>query len=430
MSPKNSDKTESLATNAAEAVYHTTKDYRIVAFYPRHRQHGALLSLLHQYYDDLMYYYTFNEADSDLKSFIWNLSHDPMFPIGFGNSTRFALQTSYSPEDWGIGLAEDLATLHDEHIILLLEGFDVLPKDDSNQKEFFVGLAENLPNNIQIFVSGRELRRKPWVDLADSNLAIFLGDDDADGGNLFEEPALRGHLEVYALSGGSRVLVDGRFVTAWEGSLPRNLFYYFLDTARVTRSEVFEAFWPNLGIKEATNVFHVTKRKISEKTGYDITIYKDGFYTPNPQVERLYDVAIFEENFNLGMESSNDDEMEQYLSKAVEVYRGQFLKEVDMEWARQRRQNLRDMYTQALINLAQIYNNQGKDMLALNYYIRAIGEKPDREDVHRAVMQIYSDQGEIEAIKSQYSFLENILKESLDIEPSQETRELYETLLP
>ena len=39
----------------------------------------------------------------------------------------------------------------------------------------------------------------------------------------------------------------------------------------VTRDEIFETFWPGLPTKEATNVFHVTKRKISERLGYELT---------------------------------------------------------------------------------------------------------------------------------------------------------------
>jgi two-component SAPR family response regulator len=206
------------------------------------------------------------------------------------------------------------------------------------------------------------------------------------------------------------------------------LFHFFVDKARVTRAEVFEAFWPSLGVKEATNVFHVTKRKISEKIGYDLTAYENGFYIPNTQLNRLYDVAVFEDNMEAANNAGNDKEAEDNWSRAVQVYRGQFLKEVDMPWAIERRQELRRLYTQALISLARIYQGQKKSDLALAYFIRATGEQPDREDVHREIMQLYAASGDTDRVAAQYDMLSATLDETLGIAPSDETRKLFEKL--
>lgn len=416
---------ESLAATAAQTVYEKTQDKRLIVLYPRHRQHTALIALLYQYYADRMYYYALTEEDNSLPNFIRNLSHDAMFPIEFGQHTRAALQNSDSQSEWAEALAGDLSSLRDEHFMLLLDNLDLLPRNEE-YGEFFGTLARQLPEKIQIIVNGRELRRQPWSDLINEGLAVALGDDDALSDGIFQEPALRGQLEVYALAGGSRVLIDGRPITAWEGSLPRDLFYFFVDKPMVTRTEVFEAFWPELGIKEATNVFHVTKRKISEKLGYDLTIYENGFYTPNPRINRLYDVAIFENHIEQAMNATTEEEAEENWAKAIQIYRGQFLKEVKKPWAKQRRAQLRDAYAQALISLARIYHSREDLERALGYYVRAIGEKPDREDVHRDIMAIYYKQGRRDAVADQYHMLERILKENLNIRPSQETRETYQ----
>jgi DNA-binding SARP family transcriptional activator len=431
MSAEILDRVDVLAKTAAEAVYNKTKGRRIVVLYPRHRQHTTLIALLHKYYSDKMYFYTLNEEDTSLDTMVWNLSHDAMFPISFGEKSRKAVQSSSSPADWGKALAEDLATLHkkDEPFMVLLDGFDLLPRDDEGQKAFLTAIGQNLPDHIQVIINGKELRRQPWADLSSAGIVIALGDDETMGSSIFQDPALRGQLEIYALAGGSRVLIDGRPITAWEGSLPRNLFYFFVDKPMVTRAEVFEAFWPSLGIKEATNVFHVTKRKISEKLGYDLTSYENGFYVPNPRLGRFYDVDVFIEHTDAAMKASSDKVAEEHWFKAIQIYRGQFLKEVDMEWADQRRQQLRDLYTHALIGLAQIYYNQKKMDQALGYFIRAAGERPDREDVHRLIMEIYAKQKRIDDVKRQYETLETVLQERLGISPSQETRALYQKLV-
>ena len=431
MAAKFRDRMDTLARTAAETVYNRTKDRRIIALYPKHRQHASLISLLHNHYTDRLYYFTLSdEDDADLSSFVWNLSHDAMFPIEFGANTRAAIQSHPDdPQAWGEGLAQDLKDLrHKDNYLVLLENFDRLPRDDESMEAFFTGLGENLPKNAQFLVNGKELRKQPWAELSNKGLAIALGDDETLGSGIFQEPALRGQLEVYALEGGSRVLIDGRPLTAWEGSLPRNLFHFFVDKSRVTRAEVFEAFWPSLGVKEATNVFHVTKRKISEKIGYDLTAYENGFYVPNIQLNRLYDVAVFEENVAAAENAANDKEAEENWSRAVQVYRGQFLKEVDMPWAIERRQELRRMYTQALISLARIYRDQGNSDLALAYYVRATGEQPDREDVYRELMELLAERGELDQVAAQYDMLSATLDARLGISPSDETRKLFEKL--
>ncbi|MFP4320972.1 MAG: BTAD domain-containing putative transcriptional regulator [Anaerolineales bacterium] len=424
------DRMDTLAATAAEAVEEKTHNRRVIVLYPRHRQHLSLIALLQKYYGERMYFYALNEEDIDLRALMRNLSHDAMFPIGFGENTRAELRNSDDPADWARGFAQDIAQLEfNERVMILLDNFDVLPRDDEGNKALFTSFAQHLPEHIQIVVNGKELRRQLWADLINKEAVVALGDDETLGQGIFKEPALRGQLEVYALAGGSRVLIDGRPITAWEGSLPRNLFYFFIDKPMVTRSEVFEAFWPDLGIKEATNVFHVTKRKISEKLGYDLTSYENGFYVPNPRLDRLYDVAMFDSYIDAAMKANDDATAEENWYQAVEIYRGQFLKEVNMEWANQRRQELRELYAQALIGLARTYRHQGNKDDALAYFIRATGEKPDREDVHREIMQLYADQGRRDEVEYQYRFLEQVLSERLGIEPSQETREMYERLV-
>jgi DNA-binding SARP family transcriptional activator len=424
------DRIDTLAATASEAVYRKTKDKRVIVLYPKHRQHSTLISLLHKHYSDRLYYFTLSKTeDRDVKSFLRSLSNDAMFPIDFGENLRAALHGSSNASDWGTALAQDLSNMNtDENFIVLIDNFEYVGRDDVSVQGFFDSLSRNLAQNVQVVVNGRELRRQQWAELISSGKVIALGDDETLGDGLFRAPELQGQLEVYALAGGSRVLVDGRPVTAWEGSLPRNMFYFFIDKPMVTRSEVFEAFWPDLQTKEATNVFHVTKRKISEKIGYDVTAFENSFYVPNKRLNRLYDVAYFEHYVDEAIKANDENIAEENWLKAIEIYRGQFLKEVEMDWASQRREQLRDVYAQSLISVARIYSDQGRPERALGFYIRATGERPDREDVYREIMSIYGEQGRIDDVAAQYQLLEERLKERLDIAPSQETRQLYEQL--
>ena len=83
-------------------------------------------------------------------------------------------------------------------------------------------------------------------------------------------------LEVRALGRG-QVCFNGVQMFEDELSLPRSLVFFLSDRGMATRDEIFKMFWSRATTKEATNVFHVTKRKLNETFGVDVTTYQDGF---------------------------------------------------------------------------------------------------------------------------------------------------------
>ena len=290
---------------------------------------------------------------------------------------------------------------------------------------FFLALADYLPSQAQIVINGREMNRQPWMQLVEQNVASIIGDNSSVGdGSLFEIDSNTGMIEFYALSGETRVLSDGFQVHTWDGALPRNLCYYFIENERVTRQQIFESFWGHLGVKEATNVFHVTKRKISEKLGYDITTYSGGFYVPSNTVKIYYDARELEQTYDEALRAPSLATANKW-ARIVELYRRPYLLEVDMPWADSKREKISDYYIQALLELGRFYEGNKKYDYALNYYLRAVAEKPEREDVHRNVMNVYYELGDISAVVNQYKILEKALKSSLNIKPSQATQAFY-----
>ena len=223
-------------------------------------------------------------------------------------------------------------------------------------------------------------------------------------------------------------------ITNWDGALPRNLFFFFMDHPLVTRDEIFETFWPDLSVKEATNVFHVTKRKITERISmkitedgnYELTQYNSGFYMPSDKVVRHYDVGDFQEAVDKALVAGSEKEEIALLSRAIDIYKAPFLQTIEMKWVVERRDTLRQMYAQALIGMARIYNRHGEDQRAIGFFTRALKETPEREDIHRQVMGLYLKMGMLDDALMQYRKLEQVLHDTLRIAPSRETRELYE----
>jgi DNA-binding SARP family transcriptional activator len=374
---------------------------------------------------DKIYYYPLREEDTSLRMMLEDLVDDMQFPVDFGEQTRAALSQSDNAEDWAAAFGNDLDALRSDNYVIILDELDRLPPGSPDVDVFFRSLPQYVPSQAQLMINGRELYRQPWNDLILEGHAASLGDNLALNAGIFTETAERGQIEFFSLSGNSRVLSDGRHIKSWDGSLPRNLCYYFIDHPMVTRDEIFKVFWPHLGVKEATNVFHVTKRKISEKLGYELTAYSSGFYVPSPRVNILYDAREFEKQIEEAL-AGPDNLAPAKWYRAVQLYRHPYLDGLNMPWMVEKREKLRNDFAQALIGLGRMHRGLEEPRRALGYFLRAVNEKPDREDVHRDIMELYHEMGQTEQVIEQYETLKQILKNTLNIEPAQETRDMYE----
>jgi hypothetical protein len=165
-------------------------------------------------------------------------------------------------------------------------------------------------------------------------------------------------LEARALGRG-RVRFNGVPMFEDEMSLPRALVFFLADRGVATRDEIFKMFWARATTKEATNVFHVTKRKLNETFGVDITAYQDGFYRFADGVTLDYDVRHF------AQQAQEADVLppamrEARLRALLTVYKGDFLAGETAYWIVERRQHVRELYADVLLSLAEACEAQGK----------------------------------------------------------------------
>ncbi|HEX2907519.1 MAG TPA: bacterial transcriptional activator domain-containing protein [Phototrophicaceae bacterium] len=229
-------------------------------------------------------------------------------------------------------------------------------------------------------------------------------------------------LEVRVLGSG-QVMLNGRSIDDWDGTLPRALFFYLVDRGMTTRSQIFETFWPNLSTREATNVFHVTKRKISEVLGVDLTVYWSGFYRIAPNIDLQYDAALFTEMVQ-DSAVAEPDEAVRLLTQAVSLYQGEFLGSVAMEWVKRRRLEMVQTYGEALISLGRLVEQSGKPEEALGLYVRASATNRQREDLARNIMLLYQQLGLPADAVATYKRLEVELDNTLGVSPARDLQDL------
>jgi len=420
-------KAERLIQEGPLALKKETGGSPLVVLYPRNRYRNAYLSRYLREPDCGLYYYALQTTDRNLRKFLNNLIEDlDASTDGFGDNLRAAIAAKAGAQDLAAAFAEDLRALSSEPFTLLLDQYDRLPEKEET-KRFMEALIEHMPAHGQIIINAREQAYLPWFDLVSEQKATVLGAEFVPEESAPPTPAPEvPHIEVYSLGRGY-TLVNGVPVTHWDGELPKNLFYFFMDHELVTRDEIFDVFWPTLSVKEATNVFHVTKRKINERLGYDLTQYASGFYSHSDKLDIFYDVASFSKAVEEAM-AVDEQQAEPHWEEAVRLYRAPFLHRLDMEWARERRAELRRQNATAQIGLGRIREAQGRLDDALKHYTRALHETPEREDIHRQVMSLYYRKGDTEKAAEQYHILERSLRETLNIAPSPETVSLYKQI--
>jgi DNA-binding SARP family transcriptional activator len=301
--------------------------------------------------------------------------------------------------------------------LLILDDGDVVA--DSELESFLTDILSTIGGRI-LFLSRRlpafvrtnsEIRRQTQIIPHDAGLLLPEYAQHAEGSAL---------LEVRTFGQG-RVLLNGRVIDNWDGELPRNLFFFLVDRRMTTRAQIFETFWPNLSAREATNVFHVTKRKISEVLGADLTHYSSGFYRISPEIELKYDVALFNEMLQQSA-IEPADKAQALLVRAVWLYRGEFLGQIDSAtnvWVQRRRQELTQSYGDALIALAKLAELAGDTKEALGLYIRALATNRQREDLAGIIMGLYRDLGMYEDALQTYDVLAAEIMNMLGISPAQ-----------
>lgn len=399
---------------------------KLLLIHPSSRYRTLLIAALIDDPPAPLYYYSLGIQDNSLAQFLTGLSQalGDQSPT-FGRHLNAARNDSPGDvEKLSEALAADLADLNAEDYLLILDEYD---RADAVQEiqSFIEALLDKLPEQCHLLINSRTLPRLPWVALVAKHEAVVLRDSKLLTSGFYSERLSENpNVEVYALGPGY-VLVNGQTVTTWEGHLPRLLFFFALDRPMVTRADICQAFWPDLPLDQAVNVFHVTKRRLHKALGFDVLVHEGGHYRVNPQLNLQYDVLEFVGSL-VEARSVDGEEATQHYQYAVDLYRGDYLQGHDDPWIINRRSDFREGYLEALSELAALREQQGSEEAALGLYLRAVSEAPNREDLHREVIRLYGKLGRRSEAADHYKKLEKDFQQRYGFAPSPETQSAYQ----
>lgn len=418
-------KLQAIIDHIYESLKVNLEHTRAVLFHPDSRFRSVVIARLMNSPDHKVFYYALGPDDISVPSFLDGITHDlanqnPMFgrhinmlePDDYANF-ELLLQT----------FIRDLAELSTDDFILILDEYD--RSDEADDIQWFIErLIAYLPSNCRVVINSRTLPRLPWVAMIAEGRALILNDDTLIRENFYSIQG-RGSqtLEVYALGPGF-VLYHDKPIDTWEGHLPRLLFFFALDRPVITRSEICQAFWPELDTDQAVNVFHVTKRRLHKALDMDVLVHLDGYYRINPDLDIDYDVMHFASRLMEGRDADSEKRIAAW-QKAIDLYRGPFLQGHSDRWILDRRADFQAGYLQALSEMAQVRLAEGRPEYALALYLRAVSENPTREDLHREIMRLFTSLGRRSEAAAHYQKMLHDLNNKI----APETRAVYETIM-
>lgn len=349
----------------------------------------------------------------------------------FGESLSALMSAGdYDAAELGAAFGADLNRIATEPLLLFIDEFD--PRSWAEQsRQFLNGLISVAGDHVKLILSSRMQSYSPIEDIVTSGVGAILGIEwERDTLHFVLESYQRPQIEVYAFGNG-RTFVNGSEITQWEGMLPRMLFYYLIDHPLITRDQIFADFWPRINTKDATDIFHVTKHKVTEVLSrpiggrpLDLTQYTQGFYILGDAYVRHYDVADFEAAVDRAEKTANQAIREMEIRAALALYRGPFLEGATAPWVIERREQLTRRHAEAQIVMGRIFASRKQPAEAAALFEEALKVLPLREDVQRSLIHCYIELGQLNNARRNLANLEDKVYRRMGVKPTPETQEL------
>lgn len=246
------------------------------------------------------------------------------------------------------------------------------------------------------------------------------------------------------LFGDFEVMIRGTRVMerAWCSRRAKTMFCYLLchRRRRVSKDELMDLFWRKHDPSGAEHNLHTTVyycrkalRTVGESgKGVRILLSEGHSYFLNPDYKYWLDTEEFERVMQEAMGAEAGEDVETLLvkfEKAIQLYRGEYLRDLYDSWCEEGRSYYKGMYVEALRKVADYHFKRSDYPSALLYYEKMLTEDEFLEEVHCQVMRCHAGMGNRKGIVQQYRRLEEILAESLNAKPLPQTTELYRNLM-
>ena len=173
------------------------------------------------------------------------------------------------------------------------------------------------------------------------------------------------------------IVVNGRAVDSaeWRYSKPRELLFFLLDFPGASKDQIGSALWPQATAAQIRGSFHVALHHLRRVLGdAGLVTHNRGRYRLRQGLPVWYDVSVFEAQLDAAasLPPSQHEQAIDHLGVAIDIAAGQFLPDIDGDWAIARRNELQWRLDDALQSLADLLLTAGREHEAAE--IRAQGK--------------------------------------------------------
>ena len=234
-----------------------------------------------------------------------------------------------------------------------------------------------------------------------------------------------------ATLGGLAIRLNGEPLTALKTRKVEALLVYLARTPREhPRESLAELFWEERSQVQAMTNLRGALSSLRKHLDPFVIITRDSVAL-NPLATVRLDVAQLDEN----LVPVHDPTTAAQAEHAIELYTGPFLEGFYLrgargfdEWAALERERLGQRVLQALSDLVAYDLRNGAFRTGIAHANRLLALDPLMESAHRQMMLLLAASGQRSAALAQYESCQRLLEEELGVEPSGETREVYELL--
>jgi len=207
--------------------------------------------------------------------------------------------------------------------------------------------------------------------------------------------------------GDFKIFLDDKPIENLKSRKAREILKYLILNRgqKVSVFDLYDLFWPGFDDESARQNLNTTLYYIRKNLGLssnELTLQED-FCT----FSKTRDIYIdFEEFLVLSDEGFKEKEINRRLflfSKAVSLYKGELLQEnVHEEWVREKREYLKRIYVDMLIEMGNIHEKTNNKIDA-HYYFQKAFYYSQREDSWLRLIKFYTENNEVEKAKGLFN---------------------------
>lgn len=236
--------------------------------------------------------------------------------------------------------------------------------------------------------------------------------------------------------GDFSLVCDGRGITSLNTPRLQSLFVYLVlhSSAPQMRSQIAFQFWPDSSESQAhTNLrklVYTLRSSLPDSERY-LRIDNDSLQL-RPEAPLIVDVGDFENALALASAARKADDSgaeQEALENAIRLYRGSLLPGCYEDWIMPDRERLRQACTRALQRLVELLENRCSYSDAIRYAGLLLEFDSLQEESYRLLMRLHALNGDRLAALQAYRRCAALLQQELAVEPSRETRQLYERIM-